>query len=223
MRVLIYHPFRHSVKPLQRMLQQHGVLVDTCEDEERFIYLSMVERYVAVLVVHRSSQESLVSCFGRWKSEGCRSLFMVLSSRQSAVERAWCLEAGIDHYFIEPYSYTSILEVITAQAYLRQSKEKSSLKTAFFELDIISRIAKCNQVYLHLTKKEFDLLAYFIRCRGNVLSRVQIWEEIWGYEEYPLGNIIDVHVNRLRSKLPEGYRHLIKTIYGIGYRMHELA
>lgn len=205
------------------MFEQHGVQVDVCVNEDRFIYLSMLENYTAVILIHQTSHEILVNCYSRWKNEGCSSLFVVLTGNQSALERAWCLEAGVDYYIIEPYSYVYLLQIVTAHAYKQQAREKENFQTSCFELDILSRVAKCNGVHLELTKVQFDILAYFIRRRGVVLSRVQIWEEVWGYEEYPLGNVIDVHIARLRKKLPEGYDGLIKTVYGVGYRMHELA
>jgi two-component system OmpR family response regulator len=87
----------------------------------------------------------------------------------------------------------------------------------------MARMVYFQGALMGLTRTEFDLLALLIRRRGTVLSRVQIWEEIWGYRDYGLANTIDVHIARLRRKLPKEFQSLIITIYGVGYRMHELA
>lgn len=223
MLVLIYSPDSVPTEPLQRMLRQWGIHVDLAESEEHFRYLSMTESYAAVLCVERGSHERLAELFTAWKKEGCRSPFIVLSERQSGLDRARALELGVDHYLIAPYSYTELIRTICLSEYKKQLQERSSIKTEHFELDVLSRMVFCGGQRLSLTKTEFELLSLLVRRRGTVLSRVQIWEEIWGYQDYALGNTIDVHMNRLRKKLPPAQRDLIITVYGIGYRMHEQA
>lgn len=211
------------MRPVSKLFEQCNIWVDSCQGTERLVFLSGQEEYAAILVIHTGDKQELQECFARWKIKGNKSLFLVLARSQSALERAQALELGIDYYFCEPYSFTEMARTISNHYFTSKLKEKDNMRTSCFDIDFSARIAKCQESHLSLSKTEFDLLALFLRFRGKVLSRVQIWEELWGDGEYPLGNKVDVHIARLRAKLPTEARNLIRTVYGIGYRMHEGA
>jgi DNA-binding response OmpR family regulator len=221
MRTLIYHPAPSiKAKSLQRVLNQCGIHTDTCNSSEHFLYLSMTERYSAVIVHELSEREEMLQLFKEWKKSGCTSLFVTLSSVPSALRRGQALAAGVDRYYIEPYSHVSLVKDIALHAYSLAGKERTVHATNHFEVDILKRSISFASQALDLTRKEFDILSLLLRKKGSVLSRVQIWEEVWGYEDYPLANTIDVHVNRLRKKLPVPARRFLNTVYGVGYRIH---
>jgi len=220
MKIILFTPQGHGYASLKKMFEQHGVEVDIARTLERCTYLSMTDTYAAVVALHLSPQD-LQIYFPKWKAEGCSSLFVVVSDNQSGVERARCLEMGIDRYYIEPYSYSKLISDITLNEYRSHLKERQSLKTGLFEVDILSRSILLRGELLPLTRTEFELLTLLIRRRGMVLSRVQIWEQIWGNREYPLANTIDVHMNRLRRKLEQNGVTAIRTIHGIGYRLYD--
>lgn len=223
MKILLYAPEKHGYACLQRMFEQHGVQTDIVLGSDQCRFLSMTTSYTAVVMANPSSFPDLEAFFSAWKSDGCTSLFMVITRRQSAYERAKALELGVDRYYIEPYSYSKLVSDITVHEYRKHLKDRTSLKTESFEVDVLARTVFLDGQPLPLTRTEFELLALLIRKRGTVLSRVQIWEAVWGNREYPLANTIDVHMNRLRRKLEGKGCTLIRTVHGIGYRLHEEA
>jgi DNA-binding response OmpR family regulator len=222
MRMLLYDVRGENAGSQVRIIRQSGIRVDVCADEESFFYRSLTEQYSAVLVRHDGLPEALAELYSRWRLEGCSSLFAVLTPQGSAVARARALELGVDLYYMEPCSYVRLLDDIVGQDARRALRPRPTYRTRWFELDVLSRTARLKGVVLRLTRIQFDLLAYLLRSRGSVVSRLQIWEEVWGHDEYPLGNTVDVHVYRLRQRLGEA-GDLICAVQGIGYRMHEQA
>ena len=222
MRVLFYDVRGEAANAHVRLIRQSGIHVDVCVDDGRFLYLSLTEQYAAVVVRHDGLPEALAELYGRWRAEGCTSAFVVLTPYQSGLARGKTLELGVDLYYLEPCSYVQLLADIIAHEARRGLRQRPTYQTRYFELDVLSRTARLNGSTLPLTRIQFDILSYLVRSRGSVVSRLQIWEEVWGHDEYPAGNTVDVHVFRLRRQLGES-SELIRAVQGIGYRMHELA
>jgi two-component system OmpR family response regulator len=85
-------------------------------------------------------------------------------------------------------------------------------------LDPIRRRVSRSGRLIELTPKEFRLLEYFMRHPGQILTRMMILDEVWGYQFDTMTNLVDVHVYKLRNKVDRGFsRPLIKTVKGVGY------
>ncbi|MEI6477905.1 MAG: response regulator transcription factor [bacterium] len=222
MKTLIYSPTPEAGKPLERIISQCGLRSELAYTAERTLYLAMTDRYAAILL-RGHSPEDAAHFYREWKSKGGTGYMVALTQAQSGLQRARLLELGLDECLIEPCSFTELANRIIQREYRSGPDPDSSHTTRSFRIDAMRRSAVCLEKSLRLTRSEFDLLWLLIRRRGIVLSRMQIWEEIRGYEDYPLGNPVDVHMNRLRRKLPPAGGKLIETIYGIGYRMHDDA
>jgi DNA-binding response OmpR family regulator len=224
MKILIYTPKPEEEKPLRRVAEHYNIKVDSCTVAERMLACVKMGRYAAVLV-RGVSFSDLHELLITWKENGFqeKTRIIVLTYDPVVLHRAVILELGADEYLIEPHSYTVLISNILLAEYKKENVVSQRFSTANFEIDMLQRAVWYKGDLLVLTKTEFEMLSFFIRCRGMVLSRLQIWEEVWGYEEYPLANTVDVHMNRLRKKLPENAKRLISTVYGMGYRMHPEA
>ena len=218
MRTLLYHSNSRNTAPLQKVFADSGIYAESCHVIGHFFHLCMVEVYSAVIYMTNEPSCEILNLYQQWKAQGCKSLFIVITTNQSRLERIQCLQAGIELYFIEPYSYLSLIKDITHYEYIMKPALQDIYVTKYFKLDLLQRQVSVEGHKIALTKKEFALFSMLIRNRGIILTRVQVWEDIWGYKDYPLTNIIDVHINRLRKKLPPKYRHLLETVYSIGYR-----
>jgi two-component system OmpR family response regulator len=221
MRVLIYHSKQNSIDNLIKLLRKGGFQTETCQLKEHFLYLNRRSDYQANLTIHDQDPQELINLFGDWKEQNSGGSFIAITKRQSVWERAQCLDAGIEHYFIEPYSYLNLLQTLIIQNYRRQLNQRTSLKTTHFELDLNTRQARCDNHQLTLTPKEFSLLAHLLQHRGEVLGRIEIQEELTGLDNDGFSNSVDVLVHRLRHKLPAEERHLVQAVYGIGYRLNQ--
>jgi DNA-binding response OmpR family regulator len=142
----------------------------------------------------------------------------VLSARDEVDDRVRGLQAGADDYVVKPFA----LEEVTArlQALLRRRPTTSDglVTVGDISLDPRSRVAMRGERELELTRREFELLALFLRHPGEVLDRARLHEEVWGYTFDPGTNIADVFVGYLRRKLEGGGEpRVLQTVRGVGF------
>lgn len=132
------------------------------------------------------------------------------------------LEVGADDYLVKPFEFKELLARI--RALTRRSnvynQESNVFKLADLTVDLISKAVTRGDRRIELTAKEFNLLEYFIKNQGKVLSRADIAENVWNLSFDTGTNIIDVYVNYLRKKIDKDFEtKLIYTLVGMGYVM----
>jgi DNA-binding response OmpR family regulator len=160
--------------------------------------------------------------------EVCRRLrsvsdlpILMLTARDSEIDKIVGLEIGADDYVTKPFSPREL--VARVKAVLRRSEERpvsvQTVVVAGFAIDSGRRHVKLpTGEVVRPTAREFDLLWYLAGNLGLVLSRRQLLEAVWGYDYVGETRTVDVHVRQLRKKLPE---IPIETVWGVGYRMGE--
>jgi DNA-binding response OmpR family regulator len=158
--------------------------------------------------------------------EVCRRLraeseipIIMLTARDSEVDKIVGLEIGADDYVTKPFSPREL--VARVKAVLRRSEERpvaiQIVTVGDFSIDSGRRhVLAPGGDLVHPTAREFDLLWYMAAHQGLVLSRQQILEAVWGYDYFGETRTVDVHVRQLRKKLPD---IPIETVWGVGYRM----
>jgi len=206
--------------PLTRMLRQHNWHVDICDSEQECLTLLASNSYTALAcVLPREESPFLGSLTEKIKVGHENVLFGVITNRESYAERALWLGRSLDFYYIFPFSYTQLLSDLVLLSFKKEKAHSSLIQTSHFSLNILTREVYFDQVKIHLTRIQFNLLCFFLKRQGLVVTRAQIWEGVWGFDDYPLANTIDVHINRLRRKLRDDEGRVIRTIYGVGYQM----
>lgn len=157
----------------------------------------------------------------RLRSNGVRVPVLMLMAKDTVEDRAACLEAGADDYFLKPYRPDEFLKLI--RLYLRPDNQTAEkLRFGDLVLDLATRRANRNGRLIDLTMKEFELLKYLMEHPREVLAREQILENVWGYDFVGESNVIEVYVRYLRLKIEdEGEKRLIQTVRGVGYVLRE--
>lgn len=149
---------------------------------------------------------------------------LMLTARDDEIEKVLGLEVGADDYLTKPFSMHELLARVKAQ--LRRadmggvpSNTPSTLESDNLVVDVAARRALHEGKELRLKRREFDLLAYFLRYPGQVLSRERLLRNVWGYESAGDTRTVDVHVRWLRGKIePEPTSPTrIQTVRGLGY------
>jgi DNA-binding response OmpR family regulator len=129
------------------------------------------------------------------------------------------LRGGADDYVTKPFSFEELLARIEVRLRPQTSQEMGTamiLKTSNVILDLRSRKAQVNNLDVELSAREFIMAEVFFRHQGQVMSRQQLLDLVWGYDYDPGSNIVDVYVGYLRKKLGS---QLIETVRGMGYRL----
>jgi two-component system response regulator MprA len=157
------------------------------------------------------------------RSAGVRVPIIMVTARDAIPDRVTGLDAGADDYLVKPFNNDELMAHV--RALLRRSapdRPTEPYTYADLTLDPASRLAYRGERVIQFTAKEYDLLELFMRHPNQVLTRDQIFDQIWGYDFGGESNIIEVYIRYLRSKLEENDEaRLIHTVRGVGYVLRQ--
>lgn len=147
--------------------------------------------------------------------------FIIITARGELDDRIKGLDLGADDYIAKPFSLLELSSRMAAIARRKFGLKTNNISFGDFSMDQLSRKVSCGSQEVDLTKKQFDLLFYLLLNKNRALTRIQLYEHIWGNllgDEYD-SNFIDVHIKNLRKKLAE-YAPVdwLETVRGVGYR-----
>jgi len=149
---------------------------------------------------------------------------LMLTARGQVADKVVGLKLGADDYLTKPFENLELLARI--EALLRRSvTSATSHSSDTYEFDNVTVDFRKAEVVrdgepVELSAREFQLLRYFIENRGNVLSRDELLNNVWGYDAMPSTRTVDVHVAWLRQKIEANSKHPehIRTVHGMGYK-----
>jgi DNA-binding response OmpR family regulator len=143
---------------------------------------------------------------------------IILTARDEEADRVAGLELGADDYVAKPFSPRELAARVKAVLRRAGAAGTAADITVFGPLTIsgAAREARLDGVEIELTQREFDLLEYLVRHTGQVVTRDQLLESVWGFLSPGETRTIEVHVAQLRKKL--GDHELIRTVRGVGYK-----
>lgn len=157
------------------------------------------------------------------RAEGVSTPILILTARGEEPDRVMGLDLGADDYVTKPFSVRELLARI--RAILRRMHPPQALPDEVRFDDVVVDFrryeARKGEKSLEMTRKEFGLLRLLAARPGEVITRDELLNEVWGYENYPSTRTIDNHIASLRSKLeqdPSQPCHLI-TVHGVGYKL----
>jgi DNA-binding response OmpR family regulator len=148
---------------------------------------------------------------------------LIISANNSLQDKLEGLDLGADDYLTKPFHLAELNSRIKAVLRRGVFGGNETIKFNEITIDTKSKTAYINDIYKPLTRKEYDLLLFFITNKGRVLSKEIIAEHLWGDHSDLIDNydFIYVHINNLRKKLTEAGSKYIKTAYGSGYKFME--
>ncbi len=166
-----------------------------------------------------------VDAIATMRAKGARGLILVLSALGRASNRVEGLDKGADDYLPKPFEPSEL------RARLRALLRRGAMQVldndllAFGELEIRmkARTVHVKRAHVSVSPKEFELISYFAQNAGQVVTRMQLLENVWNLHFDPGTNVVDVHVGRLRRKLEEAGSVAIQTARGEGYVFAPLA
>lgn len=142
---------------------------------------------------------------------------IVVSAKHMTMDKVENLDLGADDYIEKPFDLLELMSRVEAHA--RRLRKSNLIKIGDIELDVAKRECIYQNKPVDLTVKEFDILLLLAKNAPYVLSRDQLFEEIWNTNQIVESRSLDMHIKTLRSKLNDDGK-LIKSIYGIGYKLN---
>jgi len=209
------------VELVAHYLARDGWMVDHCPDGREALRLLPDGGYhLLILDLQLPGLDGLSVCREVRRDKRTHHIPMVmLTARAEEADRVVGLEMGADDYVVKPFSPKELLARVRA-LFRRLERRDVDAPLSFgpLSLDPARHTVHWAGQPVHLTAKEFALLAALLEAEGRVLSRQQLLESVWGYSYAEGTRTVDVHVRRLREKLPE-LAPSILTVKALGYRL----
>jgi DNA-binding response OmpR family regulator len=225
-RALVVEDDPDIVELVSHYLSAEGWAVEAAADGRRGLDRLRAESYqLVILDLQLPGLDGLALCAEIRRDKRTRDLPVVmLTARTDEADRIVGLEMGADDYVVKPFSPKELVARVRALFRRLERRDESETPLVFGDL-VLDRgrhtVAWQGQP-VHLTAKEFALLAALLDARGRVLTRQQLLEDVWGYSYAEGTRTVDVHVRRLREKIP-GLAPAIVTVKSVGYRLTDEA
>lgn len=156
------------------------------------------------------------------RNEGHDIPIILLTARGQEIDKVLGLKLGADDYVTKPFSFMELAARV--EAVLRRATRRVE-KVEVYEIgDLTLDFKKCEATkgvhQLDLSPREFKLMKYFIEHRGEVVTRDQLLDAVWGYDSFPLTRTVDTHIAKLRQKIEDdaGNPRYILTVHRAGYK-----
>jgi len=218
MRILVVEDEPRMANVITRGLREQSYAVDVAPDGIDGLYQASINDYdvivLDVLLPHRDGYEVCREL----RQRGNTTPVLMLTARATVDDRITGFDAGADDYLTKPFSFRELLARIRALLRRDSQLRPDVLEIADLVVDSAShRVARDNKE-VQLTAKEYALLEYLARRRGQLVSRAEIAAHVWDDSFDPFSNTIEVYMNRLRKKIDGDHAtKLLHTRRGEGY------
>ncbi len=216
MRILLVEDDYQIARQVETALGRSGYIVDIARDGEEGQFLGETEPYDAVILDLGLPMIDGLTILRNWRQAGHVMPVLILTARTTWRDTVTGLREGADDYLKKPFELEELLARI--EALIRRSSGHANplLSCGTLELDTGSSRASYNNLPVELTALEFRTLSYLMHHQGQVVSKTELTEHIYGQDFDRDSNVIEVLINRLRKKFSS---RIIKTRRGLGYQL----
>lgn len=205
-------------------MREVGHVVDMAEDGKQGLFLATTERYDALIVDRMMPKLDGLTVLKTLRAADNSVPALILSALGEVDDRVKGLRSGGDDYLVKPFAFAELLariEVLARRGRASQETVQTELVAADLNIDLLSRKVKRGGELIELQSREFNLLEYLLRHKGQIVTRTMLLEAVWDYHFDPQTNVIDVHISRLRKKIGDKEGKLIRTVRGAGYLIED--
>jgi DNA-binding response OmpR family regulator len=220
MRILVVEDDLRMLELLRKGLAESGFEVTTASDGDSGLSLALAHRFDVIVLDIGLPGCSGYSITAHLRRNSKPPAIVMLTAMNQEDNIVCGLDAGADDYITKPFSFPELVARIHSAA--RRTRIASADHFTFgpFHLDVSSRRLFCDHNEIHITRSEYLLLRSLALNRGDVVSRRQLMQAVWGSTIATAG-ALDTLVNTLREKLNAGHPDLLTTVRGIGYTLVE--
>ncbi|MDY7022499.1 MAG: response regulator transcription factor [Cyanobacteriota bacterium] len=223
-RILIAEDESRIVSFLEKGLKANGFTTTSTSDGEEVTNLVLTGNFDLLLLDLGLPNKDGLTLLQELRGQGVTIPIIILTARDDIHDKLKGLNGGADDYITKPFHFEELLARIRLRLrsqelspiHPNRKQPENVLTAGELKVDLRTRLVKLQEQEIELPAKEFSLLEVFMRHPGQVMTREQILDRVWGYNFDPGSNIVDVYVGQLRKKLK---CKLIETVRGIGYRL----
>ena len=221
MKVLLVEDDQVTREYILSGLKEGGHAVDDAADGVDGLALALRGNYDAVILDRMLPGMDGLSILKAMRAAKITTPVIFLTAIGGVDDRVEGLDAGADDYLTKPFAFSELAARLGAISRRpAQAVEQTTLAVADLEMDLVRRKVTRAGTPIELLTKEFQLLEYFMRSQGRVLSRTMLLEQVWDFHFDPQTTIVETHVSRLRAKIDKPFdAPLLHTIKNIGYTL----
>ncbi|MGO9934401.1 MAG: response regulator [Steroidobacteraceae bacterium] len=214
MRVLLVEDDGMIAQGLQTALRQAGFAVDLMRDGAAAAAALKTSTFDVVLLDLGLPQRDGIDVLRELRKRGDATPVIILTARDEIQHRIAGLDAGADDYIVKPFDLDEVMARIRSVLRRAGGRGDSSIQHGDLRMDLVSRTIQRNGVPVSLSAHEFAVLEALLQRPGAVLSRTQLEDRLYGWDEQIGSNAVEVYVHGLRRKLGTD---VIRTLRGVGY------
>lgn len=219
-KILVVEDETRIASYIRKGLTEQGFIVDCCEDGTDGLHMAMTTSFDVILLDIMLPGRDGLSILRELRNAGRTVPVILLTARDGIADRVQGLNDGADDYITKPFYVEELVARLHAVSRRSAGATSSVLSAGGISLNRLSREVLVGAKKVTLTAREFSLLELLMRSPGTVYTRTQILEKVWEYHFDPQTNIIDVYIQRIRSRLADaGLTDIIETVRGVGYRI----
>jgi two-component system OmpR family response regulator len=221
-RTLIVEDHERMAELIRQSLTEEGFTVDVAATGEDGVSLATEYEYDAVVLDVMLPGIDGFEALDRIRAAHATTPVLMLTARDAVEDRVRGLDSGADDYLTKPFSLAELLARIRALMRRGQAERTPVLAVGDLSLDPATHEVRRGSTPIDLTAKEFALLEFFMRHKGEVLSRMRLLEHVWDFAFDGDSNVVDVYVRYLREKIDRPFGvETLETVRGSGYRLRE--
>lgn len=220
MKILVVEDEPKLALSIQKGLTQEGYIVDVLGDGLQAFHRMKESAHgydLVVLDLMLPNKDGLSVCRDL-RSAHIFTPILMLTARDTKQDVVVGLDAGADDYLIKPFSFEELLARIRALARRPIQFESEQLEARGLVMNIKTHGVTLHGKEVSLTFKEFALLEFLMRQKGQVVTREFLIEHVWDFAFDSFSNVVDVHIKNLRKKI-NTHEELLETVRGVGYRL----
>ncbi len=222
MRLLLIEDYAPLRKSLAKGLREAGFAVDVTGDGEEGFWYAKSNDYDVILLDLMLPKMDGLTILRRLRKEGSAVQVLILTAKDTVDDRVKGLNLGADDYLVKPFAFEELLARVRALVRRNYESRSPVIRVADLEINTSTRVVRRTGEVIALTPREYALLEFLALRAGQVVTRAEIWEHLYDFEDESTSNVTDVYILYLRRKLERGGRpRLIQTRRGVGYVLGE--
>lgn len=222
MKVLVIEDEHKIAQSIKRGLESENFIVDIAFDGTTGLDLAVAEEYDVIILDRLLPGVDGITIAKNLRKNSNHTPILMLTAKGQIEDRVEGLNSGADDYLSKPFAFSELVARI--RALIRRPKEFKNPILTIGDLTLHTQTyeVKRSGISINLTSKEYSLLEYLMRNKEKIITKDQIINHVWSYDDDVLPNTVEVWILHLRKKIDKAFPHnkpLIHTVRGFGYKL----
>ena len=223
MKILLVEDDLEQREPIEAALTESGHRVDGVETQNQAQCFLEFTVYDLLIIDWMLPQGSGLELCTWYRQQGKQNPILILTAKDTTTDKVRGLDAGADDYLVKPIDIMELLARVRALGRRSPLWQGNQISLGDLNFDPNNLVVQRQEKTVKLSKREAQLLEYFLRHPYQVLSRIQLEELLWQWDSEPESNALTTQIRRLRQRLRDLDADCwIETVYGLGYRIKPL-